>query len=719
MAPKTKKKTSRKNGAKNLVVVESPAKARTIARILGKEYTIAASLGHVRDLPKGKLGIDIDHEFTPSYSVMRPKAAIVKELKELGKDATSIYLATDPDREGEAISWHLVKALGWDRDSKNLHRVVFHEITEKAIQEAFKHTRGLDQDLIDAQQARRILDRLVGYQLSPLLWKKIQSGLSAGRVQSVALRQVVDREREIEAFVSKEYWTLEAKLAKNSSSFTATLHSVKGERKKIELPNQSRVQEIERDLKAATYLVGKVKTEEKRRRPSPPFTTSTLQQEAWRKLRFSARKTMTIAQQLYEGLALEGEGSVGLITYMRTDSTSLASSAVAEAREYIKERFGQEYTPKDPRAYRTKSKGAQEAHEAIRSTSVRRTPESLKGHLSQDQLRLYDLIWRRMLACQMADAIYDSTSVDVETSSNGSSPSYIFRATGTQSKFLGFITLYLEGKDEGSEEEGGPLPPLAVGDALDCLGLEAKQHFTQPPARYTEASLVKLMEEKGIGRPSTYAPTLSTLTDRSYVVKEQNRLKPTALGAQVSDMLTQFFPDIMDVDFTANMEDALDEIARGERPWVPMLEAFYLPFKKTLDEAQANMPRVKVEEPTDEICDKCRSPMVIKTGRFGRFLACSTFPECRNTKPILKRTGVACPRCGGDLVERRSKGKGRTFYGCANYPTCDFSVVQKPLPEPCPECDGLMVAKGRNQAACTVCAWRGEPSEQEAVASEA
>jgi DNA topoisomerase-1 len=764
MARKTNKKPPTGKGANKLIVVESPAKARTIGRILGKEYRITASMGHVRDLPKGKLGIDVEHQFTPTYAIMKSKAATVKEIRELGKEATSIYLATDPDREGEAISWHLANALGWDPNSTDLQRIVFHEITKDAIQEAFKHTRPLDIDLVNAQQARRILDRLVGYELSPLLWKKVQKGLSAGRVQSVTLRQVVDREMEIQAFVPKEYWTLEANLAKDTHSFTAVLHSVEGDKKKIQLPNEARVKEIEKDLKGANYLVASVKTKEKRRRPSPPFTTSTLQQEASRKLRFSAKRTMAVAQQLYEGIALGSEGSAGLITYMRTDSTSLASVAVAEARQHIKEHFGPEYLPKTSRVYKTKSKGAQEAHEAIRPTSIHRTPKSLEGRLNQSQMRLYNLIWRRTLACQMADAIYDATSVDIKAPSTASDKSYIFRVTGTRSKFLGFITLYLEGRDDDTKEESDPLPHLTAGDLLNFLKLKSNQHFTQPPARYTEATLVKLLEEKGIGRPSTYAPILSTLVDRNYVLKEQNKLKPTALGTQVSTLLAEFFPDVMDVAFTAKMEDSLDQIARGEQPWVPMLERFYFPFKKTLDEAQVKMPRVKVEEPTDEVCDKCSSPMVIKTGRFGRFLACSTFPECRNTgqlgsnnakaadeptdeicdkcgnamviktgrfgkfiscstypkcrntKPM--KTGVPCPRCGGDLVERRSKGKGRIFYGCANYPTCDFLVSQRPLPEPCPECGGLMVSRRRDLQACTVCAWKGEPSEKTEVAAE-
>ena len=718
MVTKKKKASVSKNGAKNLVVVESPAKARTISRILGRDYTIAASKGHVRDLPKGNLGIDVENGFVPSYAVMRTKSSVVKELKALGKNAEAIYLATDPDREGEAISWHLVNATGWDKEPKQLRRVVFHEITEPAIKEAFEHSRDLDQDLINAQQARRILDRLVGYQLSPLLWKKVQRGLSAGRVQSVALRLVVEREREVEAFVPREYWSIEAALAKEGEKFGATLHSLKGERKKLEIPDEAHARQIERELAGASYSVAKAKTDEKRRRPAPPFTTSTLQQEAGRKLRFPAKKTMVLAQQLYEGLPVGNQGPVGLITYMRTDSTSLAGSAVEEARQYIGERFGKEYLPKDSRAFRTRSKGAQEAHEAIRPTSVQRSPESLKSHLNGDQMRLYDLIWRRMLACQMADYIYDATTVDVEASKSDAQAAYILRATGVRAKFMGFVVLYQEGQDDANAEEGGPLPSLAVGDALQCLGLESKQHFTQPPPRYTEASLVKMLEEKGIGRPSTYAPILSTLVDRNYVTKERNRLQPTVLGTAVSDLLTSFFPNVMDVDFTAHMEDELDDIARGERAWVPMLESFYGPFKQTLDEAQEKMPRVKVEEPTDEVCEECASPMVIKTGRFGRFMACSTFPDCRNTKPILKRTGVECPKCAGDIVERRSKAKGRLFYGCSNYPACDFSVVQRPLPEPCPECGGLMVSRGRNEGRCTKCAWEGEPSAPVAAASE-
>ena len=756
MAGKTPKRARSRKGSSKLVVVESPTKARTIGKILGSGYKITASMGHVRDLPKGKLGIDVDHEFTPTYSVPRDKSSTLKEIRQLGKNATSIYLATDPDREGEAISWHLAKALKWDLDSPDLQRIVFHEITPGAIQEAFEHTRPLDLDLVNAQQARRILDRLVGYQLSPLLWSKVQRGLSAGRVQSVALRQIVDREKEIQAFDPKEYWTMDANLARDARTFSASLHSVEGERRKIQLPNEPKVREIEANLKGAAYVVTSVKTKERRRRPSPPFTTSTLQQEAGRKLRFAARRTMRVAQQLYEGVSLGREGSAGLITYMRTDSTSLASSAIGEARKYIAEEYGERFLPKGTRIYKTRSKGAQEAHEAIRPTSIFRTPESLKSRLKPEQLRLYTLIWRRTLACQMADTIYDATSADIRASSPSSDTNYVFRATGTRTKFLGFATLYKEGKDDDPQEDGKPLPKLEKDDLLDFKKLETKQHFTQPPPRYTEATLVKLLEEKGIGRPSTYAPILSTLTDRNYVTKEKNRLIPTALGISVSDLLTQFFPDVMDVAFTANMEDSLDEIARGERQWVPMLENFYTPFKKTLQEARDKMPKVKVEEPTDEKCEKCESPMVIKTGRFGRFMACSGFPECRNTREIgsngaapsqeeptdetcdkcdspmviktgrfgrfmgcsnypkcrnIKpmKTGARCPRCDGDLLERRSR-RG-VFYGCSDYPKCKFLVNKRPLPEPCPECEGLMVVDSNNVHSCTRCAWKGEPAK--------
>ena len=784
MAVRSKdKKTSTVDRDKTLVVVESPAKARTIERILGKNFVVKASQGHVRDLPKGKLGVNVEEGFAPSYSLLENKRRVVQEIKGLGAEASSIYLATDPDREGEAISWHLVKAAGWDKGKTPLHRVVFHEITQEAVKEAFDNPRSIDMELVNAQQARRILDRLVGYQISPLLWRRVQRGLSAGRVQSVALNMVVVREREIERFVPREYWTIEAQLQKRGRTksdrgepFGAVLHSLKGQKGKLNIPDEPGARQIEGDLRGAQYTVAQVKKRQVKQSPSPPFITSTLQQEAWRKLRFSAKRTMVAAQQLYEGLALGDEGSVGLITYMRTDSTHVAPAALQEAREYILQKFGEEYLPHQARIFRKKAKGAQEAHEAIRPTSMRREPGAIKPYFSRDQFKLYDLIWRRALASQMADALSDSTTADVEAECQEKSIVYIFRANGLVLKFPGFRVLYLEGKDDSQEEESkGPLPGLSSGDKLDCLKLESNQHFTQPPPRYTEASLIKALEEKGIGRPSTYAPTISTILDRHYAQKEEGKLSPTTLGSTVCDLLTQYFADIMDTGFTANMEDELDEVARGERQWVPMLRDFYGPFQKSLEAATLSMPRVKVEEPTDEVCDKCGHPMVIKTGRFGRFLACSNYPTCKNTRqprpeassqqdngkgapdeqpdeatdevcgkcghpmaiktgrfgrflacsnyPTCKNTmplkiGVSCPRCGGDLVQRRGRRMGRVFYGCSRYPDCDFIVNQRPVVEPCPECGGLMVSGARDGVRCTVCAWKGDIPEREPVVVE-
>ena len=719
--------TGRSRKVTNLVVVESPAKARTIERILGRDYVVKASQGHVRDLPKGKLGVDIEDDFEPSYLVLQDKNAVVRELKALGDKASSIYLATDPDREGEAISWHLVKAAAWDNGNTPLHRVVFHEITPQAVKEAFNHSRDIDMELVNAQQARRILDRLVGYQISPLLWRKVQRGLSAGRVQSVALRIIVDREREINAFVPKEYWSIEAQLRKmahaqkgRGETFAAILHSIKGQKGKLDIPDGTTAQGIEGELEGAEYTVGQVKKREVKGSPSPPFITSTLQQEAGRKLRFTAKRTMVAAQQLYEGLSIGNEGSVGLITYMRTDSTLVAASALQEARGYIRKEYGDDYLPHQPRVFRKKSKNAQEAHEAIRPTSINRDPQSLKRYLSPDQFKLYDLIWRRMLASQMADSRSDATSVDVEAKCPNISRVYILRSTGSVLRFPGFRILYMESRDDTDEEEGKqPLPELSEGEKLNCLKLESKQHFTQPPPRYTEASLIKMLEDKGIGRPSTYAPIISTIMDRSYVAKDGGRLYPTVLGTTICDLLTQFFTDIMETDFTARMEGELDEVASGERKWVPVLKDFYGPFQKSLEVATETMPRVKVEEPTDEVCDLCNNPMVIKTGRFGRFMACSNFPACKNTRRIQKSIGVACPRCGGDLVQRSSKGRGRrVFYGCSRYPSCEFIINQRPVAEPCPECSGLMVSSGRNGVKCTSCAWVGDTPEKELAASE-
>ncbi len=705
--------------AKNLVIVESPAKARTVGRFLGRDYEVKASLGHVRDLPSGDLGVAVDNGFTPKYVVPKEKSKVIADLKKSSKDAETIYLATDPDREGEAISWHLVNAAGWQK--RPVQRVVFHQITEDAINEAFRDTREIDMRLVNAQQARRVLDRLVGYQLSPLLWRKIQRGLSAGRVQSVALKLVVDREREIEAFVSKEYWTIDALLKKQdggnggkTARFNARLQGVKGQRKGIDIGSEAAATMVTSALSGASYLVADVQKKEVRSRPAPPFITSTLQQEAWRKLRFSAKRTMALAQQLYEGLSIGSEGSVGLITYMRTDSVHVAPSALRETVAYIREHYGKNYLPRAPRVFTKKARGAQEAHEAIRPTAIRRSPAVVKPHVSSDQLKLYELIWKRMLASQMADAVSDSTRIDIDArGANTDGQTYVFRATGSVMKFPGYRSLYLEDRDDPTEDDNQKsLPELRTGEGLDCLGLNPEQHFTQPPPRYNDASLIRKLEEEGIGRPSTYAPTLSVIMERNYVLKEQNRFKPTELGKVVSDQLANHFPTIMDVSFTAGMEQNLDDIARGEKEWVPVLRDFYDPFQEALTSATEEMPRVRVAEPSDETCDLCSKPMVIKTSRFGRFLACTGFPECTGKKSLRKKVGVQCSNCNnGELVERR--GKGRTFYGCTNYPECTFTVSRRPLPESCPECRGILVASGRNGARCSSCSYRGPVPERE------
>ena len=680
-------------------------------------------MGHVRDLPKGDMGVEVDAEgFHPTYTNLPDKRKVIAELAKASKEADAVYLATDPDREGEAISWHLLNAA--KIPLSKVKRVVFHEITRQAIEEAFENPRDLDQNLIDAQQARRILDRLVGYRLSPVLWGKVRRGLSAGRVQSVALRLVVDREREHQAFVPQEYWTIEAALAKESGDakttpFKAELHSIAGRKGQVEIAKEAQAKEITADLEGADYKVASVRKRETRSRPAPPFITSTLQQEAARKLRFSAARTMQIAQQLYEGLPIGDDGSVGLITYMRTDSTNVAGQALREAAQYVRSHFGAEYAPTSPRVYRKKVKGAQEAHEAIRPTSIERSPESVRRRLSSEQARLYELIWKRMLASQMSDALFDSTRVEIGAPGRKSATKWVFRATGSIVKFPGFRTLYMEDADDAAEESNGtaPLPDLVEGEALWCLGLTPEQHFTQPPPRYTEASLIRALEEQGIGRPSTYAPIIGTIMDRDYVRRERGRFVPTKLGIAVTGLLTAHFPDVMDVGFTARVEEELDDIASGERQWTPVLREFYGPFdqavEKALKEAE-RVPRDQIDEETDEVCEKCERPMVIKSGRYGRFLSCSGFPECRNSRPLLARVGVECPDCGGDLVQRRQRGKGgKTFYGCSSYPTCKFAVNQRPLPEPCPECDGLLLASGRGNARCTACAFKGPAPERE------
>ena len=716
-----KKKTTKAKGSKasaakslnaagkNLVIVESPAKARTVGQILGSKYVVAASQGHLRDLPKSKIGVDVEQDFEPSYVIMQDKRSLLIQLKKAGDSAKDIYLATDPDREGEAISWHLQEAANWEHRAKPPKRVVFHEITKEAVEEAFTHPREIDMQLVNAQQARRILDRLVGYQISPLLWRRVQRGLSAGRVQSVSLRIVVDREREIAAFVPVESWSIDTMLRKDGSKteFGAALHSVKGQRGRITIPTETEARQYEAELDGAAYQVAEVRKRDVRQRPAAPFITSTLQQEAGRKLRFTAQGTMSTAQQLYEGLDVGSGGPVGLITYMRTDSTQVADSAVAEVREYVAGRYGKDHMPDKPRSYTKRSKGAQEAHEAIRPTSIRRGPDSLKTYLSRDQLNLYTLVWFRMLASQMADAVSEATTADIDGTCKKSGNVYNFRASGSVMKFSGFRSVYLEGRDDAEDGDGKKtLPVLNAGDVLECAKLEANQHFTEPPPRYTEATLIKVMEEKGIGRPSTYAPTIGTLVDRHYVERERTRLTPTQLGITVADLLTEYFTDVMDPDFTAKMEEELDDVSRGEREWVPMLDEFYKPFLKALENANEQMPRVRLEEETDEVCDLCEKPMVIKTGRFGRFMACIGFPDCRNTKPILHKTGVKCPKCSGDVVERKARGRGRPFWGCSNYPNCDFIINRRPLPTPCPECGSMMVQQGRNNTACTSCSWQ-------------
>jgi DNA topoisomerase-1 len=712
--------------AKDLVIVESPAKARTIEQFLGNKYVAMASMGHVRDLPRRDMGVVVnDGSFKPTYKVLPEKRKVVSELARASREAKTVYLATDPDREGEAISWHLIKAA--KIDEAKVRRVVFHEITQRAVQEAFDNPRKLDQHLVDAQQARRILDRLVGYDLSPVLWRKVRSGLSAGRVQSVALRLIVDREREIEAFNSQEYWSIDAELANRpqngkEAAFKAELRGIKGQKGRLRIPNEQEARRITTDLEGAGYRVRSVLKKERRGRPAPPFITSTLQQEAWRKLRFTARRTMVVAQQLYEGIALGEQGSVGLITYMRTDSTNVSGEALREASSYIKERFGAEFAPGSPRLYRKKVKGAQEAHEAIRPTSISREPDSIKGYLRKEQYALYDLVWRRMLASQMPDALFDATTVEIDADCVRSDARYSFRAVGSVLKFPGFRKLYMEDIDDSTgarSDETAPLPELADGEPLDCLSLVPDQKFTQPPPRYTEATLVRAMEEKGIGRPSTYAPTIATVMDRDYVRKDRGRFVPSKLGTAVNGLLTAHFPDIIDVGFTARVEEELDEIASGQREWEPVLSEFYGPFTEAVKNAMENaerVPRDQIDEETDEVCEVCERPMVIKSGRFGKFLSCSGFPECRTSRPLVTRVGVECPECGGDLVERKGRGKGgKRFYGCSSYPKCTFSVNQRPIPQPCPECSRLLVASGRDTARCTSCRYRGPVPEEEVV----
>ena len=702
---------------KNLVIVESPAKARTIERLLGSDYDVMASVGHVRDLPVWGLGVDIKNDFKPKYQVPKDRRDVVKKLKTAAAKARTVFLATDPDREGEAISWHLSQAIELEGTNIPVRRVVFHEITQNAIDEAFRSSRDIDLRLVDAQQARRIVDRLIGYKMSPLVTRKIRRGkLSAGRVQSVSVRMVVDREREVRAFRPVEYWSVAADLAKRQGSaserkpFEASLHSELGANRKIEVPNERAAAELVALLNSATYTVSEVRPKEERRNPSAPFTTSTLQQEAGRKLGYTARKTMSSAQKLYEGLEHGAEGEGGLITYMRTDSTNVAESARRDAAAFIKDRYGADSLPPKPRVYTKKAKSAQEAHEAIRPTSVFRTPADLKKQLPADQFKIYDLIWKRFVASQMASAVLDTISVDIRADT--SARPYLFRLTGSRVKFAGFRNVYLEGKDDdqdGDQDDAGMgLPALVAGEILDLKPpVAAEQHFTQPPPRYTEASLIKALEEEGIGRPSTYAPTMSTILDRGYVERNERRLHPTDLGFQVNDMLVEFFPNIVDLKFTARMENDLDEVASGERQMVPIIEEFYDPFAETLEHADKSIEKAP-DEPAGEDCEKCGSAMVWRYSRYGRFMGCSAFPKCRNLKPEPKpepvTTGVKCPNCHqGELVERQSRRKRRanTFFGCTRYPDCDFISNDRPLSEPCPKCGSLMVITAKNAIKCS------------------
>ncbi|MEA3309713.1 MAG: type I DNA topoisomerase [Chloroflexota bacterium] len=694
-----------------MIIVESPTKARTVGRMMGKEYDVQASVGHVRDLLRSKLSVDVEHDFEPRYRIPNEKRKVVKKLRAKAQQCSDIYLATDPDREGEAIAWHLGQVL--QVEPERLHRVVFHEITEEAVQKAFEQPHGLDMNLVDAQQARRILDRLVGYQLSPLLWRKIRSRLSAGRVQSIALRLIVEREREINAFEPVEYWSLEAELqpqqplAGKRPLFTAELARIRGE--KVELRSETEVQLILDELAEAEYVVSKIRNGKRRRQPAAPYTTSTMQQEAARKLHFSARKSMRIAQQLYEGLDLGDGKPEGLITYMRTDSTNVAKSAQQQARDYIAEHYGAKFLPAQPPKYVTKAKGAQEAHEAIRPTVVLHSPTAIKKYLSRDQHRLYDLIWRRFVASQMNPALYDTRRAEILAGQDAEQP-YLFRAAGSTLRFPGFLVVYEEKTQ--TDDNGGkqpkkrslPVPPLPVGALLDLVRLLPEQHFTQPPPRYSDASLIQTMEKHGIGRPSTYASIISTVQRRGYVKRERRRMVPTDIGELVNDILVKHFPELITVDFTAQLERELDEIAEGQRAWPTLLHEFYGPFEKALEKADQAIPKMRQKEYVGRDCPQCGEPLLVKWGRYGKFIGCSNFPACRHTEPWVEKLGVHCPQCEtGEIVIRRTKKRRRVFYGCSNWPECEFTSWKKPLPQPCPHCGGLLVEARRGVAECTVC----------------
>ena len=680
--------------AYKLVIVESPAKARTISKFLGRTYKVEASNGHVRDLPKSQLGVDVEHGFEPKYITIRGRGDVLERIRKEAKGAKTVILATDPDREGEAISWHLATVLGIDPQSAC--RVEFNEITEKTVKSAIKTPRQINMQLVDAQQARRVLDRLVGYKISPLLWAKIKKGLSAGRVQSVATRMIVDREHEIETFEPEEYWHVGAMLRSGAQRMEARLYALDGQRVQIE--NAQQAEAARARIAQGGFTIKSVKRSERRKHPAPPFTTSNLQQEASRKLGFTTAKTMQIAQQLYEGVDIEGRGTLGLISYIRTDSVRLSEEAVAGAREMIESRYGAEFVPEKPNVYKGR-KSAQDAHEAIRPANLELRPEDIKASLTRDQFNLYRLVYLRFVACQMADAVYETQQIEL-TSPHG----VTLRCTGERLKFAGFTAVYEEGRDEPEEEAAGGMPDVQEGGEATVEETSATQHFTQAPPRYTEASLVRALEEKGIGRPSTYAPTISTILARGYVMREKKQLFPTELGVMITDMMKEYFSDIVDIRFTAEMEERLDDVEAGDRQWREVISDFYGPFEKTLEHAEQSIEKIEIkDEESDVVCDKCGAMMVYKLGRFGRFLACPNFPACRNTKAIQVELSAPCPKCGGKLLEKTSR-KGRKFYGCERYPECDFVSWEMPVEEKCPKCGGYMVFKRGKKENYYLCA---------------
>ena len=680
--------------AYKLVIVESPAKARTISKFLGRTYKVEASNGHVRDLPKSQLGVDVEHGFEPKYITIRGRGDVLERIRKEARGAKSIILATDPDREGEAISWHLATILGIDPQSAC--RVEFNEITEKTVKSSIKTPRQINMQLVDAQQARRVLDRLVGYKISPLLWAKIKKGLSAGRVQSVATRMVVDREHEIETFEPEEYWHVSATLRSGAQRMEARLYALDG--KRVQIDNAQQAEAARARIEQGSFTIKSVKRSERRKHPAPPFTTSNLQQEASRKLGFTTAKTMQIAQQLYEGVDIEGRGTLGLISYIRTDSVRLSEEAVAGAREMIAERYGAEFVPEKPNVYKGR-KSAQDAHEAIRPANLDLRPEDIKASLTRDQFNLYRLVYLRFVACQMADAVYETQQIEVASESG-----VTLRCTGERMKFAGFTAVYEEGRDEPEEETAGGMMDVQEGSEAKVEATDATQHFTQAPPRYTEASLVRALEEKGIGRPSTYAPTISTILARGYVMREKKQLFPTELGVMITDMMKEYFSDIVDIAFTAGMEEQLDDVEAGKRQWREVISEFYGPFEKTLEHAEQSIEKVEIkDEVSDVVCDQCGAMMVYKLGRFGRFLACPNFPACRNTKAIQVEIAAPCPKCGGKLLEKTSR-KGRKFYGCERYPECDFVSWEMPVEQKCPKCGGYMVFKRGKKENYYLCA---------------